>query len=210
MKNTDTKTAFQLKINNNSLTFRTSSFKAEKTSVLHSGVYTREFSSMLFASAACVLFYLMTGLIHSKTPLMRYFILVTLFVITFLGANRYIFNERYLEAFFDRTAKTITIERSGLIIKRKEKIPFSNLTSVEIDTKKYTPVNVDGIDFVQKISAQHGSPVPGLSEAEEFVTLVLRLNDGTDRVIYAAKIDGGKVDGEPEIPLGEIKNFLNM
>jgi len=164
----------------------------------------------MFASGACILFYILTGLINSKSPLIRYSILVTVFVITFLCANRYIFNERYLEAFFDRTEKTITIERSGLIIKRKEKIALSNLASVGIDTKKYTPVNVDGIDFVQKISAQHGSPVPGLSEAEEFVTLVLRLKDGTKRVIYAVKIEGGKVDGEPELPVREIKNFLNM
>ena len=210
MKNTDMKNAYHLKIENNALIFRTSSFKAEKTSVLHSGVYTREFSSMLFASGACILFYILTGLINSKSPLVRYFILVTIFVITFLGANRYIFNERYLEAFFDRTDKTITIERSGLITKRKEKIPFSNLVSVEIDTKTYTPVNVDGIDFVQKISAQHGSPVPELSEAEEFVTLALKLKDGTERVLYAVKINGGKVNGEPGIPATEIKNFLNI
>ena len=50
--------------------------------------------------------------------------------------------------------------------------------------------------------------MPGLSETEEFITLSLRLTDGTERMIFAAKIESGKVDGEPEIPLREIKEFL--
>ncbi len=66
------------------------------------------------------------------------------------------------------------------------------------------------IKFVQKISAQHGSAMPELSEEEEFITLSFSLADGSDRVIYAGKIDGGKVDGEPSIPVNEIRNFLKI
>ena len=69
--------------------------------------------------------------------------------------------------------------------------------------------NIDGIQFVQRISAQHGSAMPELTDVEEFITLSLKLTDGSERIIYAGKIDGGKIDGEPSIPLNEIRSFLN-
>jgi hypothetical protein len=34
------------------------------------------------------------------------------------------------------------------------------------------------------------------------------LTDGSERIIFAAKINGGRVDGEPEIPVKEIRSFL--
>lgn len=199
---------YQLEIENNKLIFKSSSFKAEKTSVLHPGVYTREFSSMLFASAACIASYMMTDIISSRSPFVRYAVLIIIFIASFIGANKYIFKERYLQAVFDRTDKTAYITRSGLLAKKSEKIPFADLNSVELGSRTFVPENVDGINFVQKISAQHGSAAPGLSETEEFITLSLKLKDGSERMLYAARIDGGKIDGEPVVPVMEIRNFL--
>ncbi len=199
---------YQLEIEGNKLFFKTSSFKAEKTSVLHPGVYTREFSSMLFASAACIASYMMTDIISGRSPVVRYAMLIIIFVASFVGADKFIFKERYLEVVFDKTDKTVYMTRSGLPAKKSEKIPFANIKSVELGSRKFVPENVDGINFVQKISAQHGSAIPGLSETEEFITLSLKLKDGSERMLYAARINGGKIDGEPEMPVREIRNFL--
>jgi Ca2+/Na+ antiporter len=204
----DNNKKYQMKVDQDKLVFITSSFKAEKTSVLHPGVYTKEFASMLFASATCIFAYISTDLASIKSAIMRYIILIVIFVVAFLGANKYIFKERYLEADFNKSDKTVNIVRSGLITKKSEKIPFARIKSVDLGIKKFVPENIDGIDFVQKISAQHGSAIPGLSDIEEFITLSLSLTDGSERIIFAAKINGGRVDGEPEIPVKEIRSFL--
>ncbi len=198
---------YQLKIEGSTLVFKTSSFKAEKRSVLHAGVYTKEFSSMLFASAAALAAYMLTG---GRPPVLRYSILILIFAASFIGANKYIFKERELQVVFDRKDKTVHMIQSGLFTKKSEKIPFANVKSVELGSRQFIPENIDGIHFVQKISAQHGSAVPGLGEAEEFITLSLLLTDGTERMIYAARLNGGKIDGEPDVPVAEIRNFLNM
>ncbi|MBI3592450.1 MAG: hypothetical protein HY099_03050, partial [Nitrospirae bacterium] len=45
--------SYQIEIKDNVLVFRTTSFKAEKGSVLHSGIYNRELASSL-AAGACI------------------------------------------------------------------------------------------------------------------------------------------------------------
>jgi len=196
---------YQLKTEGDKLVFNTSSFKAERTSVLHSGVYSKEFSSMLLASAAALAAYIVTD---SRPPLLRYSILIIIFAVSFIGANKFIFKERELQVVFDRKDRTAHIIQSGLLMKKRENIPFADITSVIVGSRQFTPENIDGINFVQKISAQHGSAVPGLGEAEEFITLSLVLKDGSERMMYAARLEAGKVDGEPGMPLKEIREFL--
>jgi hypothetical protein len=53
-RNNNNKT-YQLDIKDNILIFRTTFFKAEKGSVLHSGIYNRELASSLLAGACIVL-----------------------------------------------------------------------------------------------------------------------------------------------------------
>jgi hypothetical protein len=207
MKNIPDK-QYTLKTEKNRLVFRTTSFKAEKTSVLHSGVYTKEFSSMMLASAASIFSYMATDIMSSRSPV-RYGLLLIVFVLVFLGANRYVFNEKSLEVVFDKSDNTARIVRTGLLKRKTEQIPFSDLKSIHAGSRKYSPENIDGIQFVQHISAQHGSPMPELGEDEKFVTLNLALADGSERIIYAAKVNTGKINGEPDIPLKEIKSFLD-
>ena len=88
-----------------------------------------------------------------------------------------------------------------------EVLSFKDIIAVEAGSKSLIHENRDAVRFVQKISLQHGSEVPGLVQAEEFVTLVLKLRDGTERVIFAGKIEDD-ADGEPELPLKEIQDFL--
>ena len=203
MKDNEQKSSYDLKIMDNILTFTTASFKAEQTSVLPSGVYSKEFSSMLLASAMCVFVFMMTGFIYSTAVGSAIFSL--LFILFFYGSRKYIFYDKKLNVKFDSNDKIAMITRPGVILGKTEKLPFSSISSVVIGNRKFTPHNLDGIAFVEKISAQHGSYVPGLGEEEEFVTLSLKITDGTERIIFA-----GHVEDEPEIPLMKIRAHLGM
>ncbi len=187
----------------NILTFTTASFKAEKTSVLPSGVYSKEFSSMMLASALCTFVYMFTDFINSTA--LRSAIFLLFFILFFFGTRKYIFYDKKLKVKFNNNANTVLITRPGIILSKTEELPFSKIRSVEIGNKIFTPDNPDGVAFVEKISAQHGSFVPGLGDEEEFVTLSLKLYDGTERVIFA-----GHVEDEPEIPLIKIRAHLGM
>jgi hypothetical protein len=200
---------YELHTDNDRLIFRTSSFRAEKTSVLNTGVYTKEFSSMLAASAAVALAYMVMNSFFEKSKTITYIVTLVSFVAVFLGSRKFIFRDTFLEADFNRKKRIVSIRRPGVLYSKTEELPFDAIRTIAIGSKKFIPENLDGIDFVQKISAQHGSAVPGLSETEEFVTLSLILTDGSERTIYAAKLNGGKINGEPDIPVDKIRNFLN-
>ena len=201
----DNRKKYQIKIEKNTLIFTTSSFKAEKQSVLHKGIYTKEFSSMLFASAAAIVSYLVVRGISTDTVFIHYLITVFVFIGAFLGAGRFIFKERYLMVVFNKPKNIATITRSGFLRKKTEKIPLHSIRSVEVGTKTFTPENIDGIKFVERISLQHGSFIPGLADEEEFVILSLKLSDGSERIMYA-----GETKDEPHIPQKEIRDFLEI
>ncbi|MEF9426090.1 MAG: hypothetical protein L0922_00845 [Candidatus Mariimomonas ferrooxydans] len=198
---------YQIKIEKDRLLFTTTSFKAEKKSVLYEGIYTKEFSSMLFASATCVFVYIAIYSTGGEITFIRLLIIILTFIAAFLGSMKFLFREKYLEVVFDRTDKTVRITFKGSIKKNIEEIPMDNIKSIDVGSKKFTPENIDGIKFVEKISLQHGSFIPGLGDEEEFITLSLRLNDSSERLIYAGRLEG-KIGGEPELPLKEIKRFL--
>ncbi|NOZ69058.1 MAG: hypothetical protein GXP46_07400 [Deferribacteres bacterium] len=194
---------YQLRTDGNRLVFTTPSFRAEKSSVLPSGVYSKEFASMLLASAVCIPAYMATGFIGADLVILRYVFVVLLFVVIFLGARRFIFRERYLKLVLDRNEKQAIITFPGFFRGKTEKIPLSRIKSVEMGLRRFVPENIDGIKFVQRISSQHGSALPGLDDVEEFITLSLKLTDGTERIIYA-----GKTEEEPEMPVKEMSAFL--
>jgi hypothetical protein len=186
------------------LCFRTSSFEADKESVLHKGIYNYELSSMLSAM-------ILSGIVYTimafsfKVTIIHYLASTLIFIVAFICCRRYIFRDRDLEIVFDKTKKSARLCWPGFIGMRTEEIPFGSIKSVEAGSRQIIPVNIDGIEFVQKISAQHGSPVPGLGEEKEFVTLLLKLTDGTERIIYAGRIEN---INEPSLPLNEIRGFL--
>ncbi len=196
---------YQIEIEKDRLIFRTALFRAEKGSVLHKGVYTKEFASMLFASAICVSVYMV--MVNDEITFFHHLIVLSVFIITFLGSRKFLFKERSIEVVFDKPNNTLRITRPRLIKKKIEEMPLDNIRSVSAGSKKFIPQNPDGIKFVERISLQHGSPVPGLGDEEDFITLLLNLTDGSERIIYAEKIEG-KIDGVSEIPLKEIRNFL--
>ncbi len=194
---------YDIKTEGNTMTFTTPFFKAEKSSVLHSGIYSKEFNSMLLSGAACLFVYILTEFMAHKLAVLRYLLLVVILVTTFIVGTKVIFKEKYLEAVFNKSDQLITFTESGLFSNKVETLPFADIESVEIGTKTFAPENTDGVAFVQKISLQHGSAVPGLDQTEEFVTVLLKLSDNSEKIIFA-----GKTDTEPETPFNEIKQYL--
>ncbi|GBE03778.1 hypothetical protein BMS3Abin09_00699 [bacterium BMS3Abin09] len=192
---------YSLKTEGRTLVFRTSSFRAEKSSVLHSGVYSREFTSILFASGICMLGYILLSPSMGGPAL--YTTLTFVLAAAFMLSHKFIFRVKSLEVRFNKQSGKAKLITSGAFRQKTEEINLIDIASVEIGSKRFEPENKDGADFVQKISVQHGSAVPGLGEPEEFVTLSLILKDGSERLIYA-----GNVNKEPEVPVQEIREFI--
>lgn len=197
----DQEKSYSIKSEGSTLVFRTSTFKAEKSSVLHSGVYSREFNSILFASGICMLTYIFLS--PSMAGPTLYAALTFALASAFMLSRKIIFREKILEVCFNKQSGTVSLVFSGAFSKKTEEMALSDIVSVEIGSKRFEPENKDGADFVQKISTQHGSPVPGLGETEEFITLSLRSRNGSERIIYAVK-----VKEESEVPAQEIREFI--
>ena len=198
----DNENNYSIETAGTTLTFRTASFKADKSSVLHSGVYSREFNAMLFASGTCMLAYIFLSPYISGPSL--YAALTFALAASFMLSRKCVFREKYLEIIMDKQSGTARLVISGAFSKRTEEIALNDIVSVETGIERFEPENKDGADFVQKISVQHGSPVPGLGEAEEFVTLYLIMKDGAKKVIYA-----GNINEEPDVPVLKIRKFLS-
>lgn len=166
------------------LVFRTTSFVADRGSVLHSGIYNREFSSVLasFALAGIAYFLLVTG--FGKKAVF-YAVFLVLFIGTFPLLRIYVFRERYREAVFDRAAATVEISRFWMRRKVLLNKPLKSISGIRIDTTKTEIVNRDGVEFVEKISAQHGTVIPGFGEEATFYSLKLGFTDGTESTLFA-------------------------
>lgn len=166
------------------LVVRTTRFVADRGSVLHSGIYNREFSSVLasFAFAGTVYFLLVMS--FGKGPFF-YAVFMLLFIGTFPLFRTYIFRERSLESVFDRSKGYVEITRYWLRGKVLLNRPLADISRVLIDTKKTEVVNRDGVEFVEKISAQHGTVIPGFGEETTFYSLKLMFADGTESTVFA-------------------------
>ncbi|MEJ2695609.1 MAG: hypothetical protein P8013_03085 [Candidatus Sulfobium sp.] len=168
-----------------SLVFRTSSFSTGTASVLHTGIYNREFASALASMAVAGLVYTLLVVSYGRS-----FIAYAAFIVLFVGGfsffRKFIFRGRYLEAIFDREGKVVTISVGGITKRVRDRIPLNSVNEVIIETKKTKIENPDGVEFVEKISLQHGVAIPGFGEETVSYLLKLKLADGSDRTIYTS------------------------
>jgi hypothetical protein len=187
-----------------SLLFRTEHFSAERESVLHKGIYNKEFASVLSSLAVAGLVYAALAMQQKRTILPH-----IAFAVIFIGGyplfRMVVFKDRYLEALFDLSKGLAEISVTGLIRKKTESLPFSAVKKVLIESKKIGVENPDAVEFVAKISAQHGTVIPGFGEEKTFFMLKLTLADGTDRMIYADTEMQDVMDANEEI-----KGFLKI
>jgi hypothetical protein len=186
------------------LLFRTEHFSAERESVLHKGIYNKEFASLLSSLAVAGLIYAALAMQQKRTILPH-----VAFAVIFIGGyplfRMFVFKDRYLEALFDRSKGMAEISISGLIGKKTEGLPLSAVKNVLIESKKISIENPDAVEFVEKISAQHGTVIPGFGEEKTFYMLKLLLTDGSDRMIYADTEMRDVMDAHEEI-----KGFLKI
>ena len=186
------------------LIFRTPNFSAERGSVLHSGIFNREFSSALSSLAVAGLAY-MAAVINLRRGLLPHVIFLLVFVPGFLFLRRFVFKEKLLEVHFDRHTGKTELFIAGITRRKKDSFPISAINNVLIGQKKTAVVNPDGVEFVEKISSQHGMVIPGFGEEKIFFLLTLTLTDGTDRLIFADSNMRDVMEAH-----AEIKEFLEL
>ncbi len=186
------------------LLFKTEYFSAEREGVLHKGIYNKEFASVLSSLATAGLIFAALAMQHKRTILPH-----VAFAIIFIGGyplfRMFVFKDKSLEAIFDRSRGLAAISISGLIGKKTESFQLLTISSVMIERRKVGVENPDGVEFVEKIAAQHGTVIPGFGEEKTFFLLKLMLADGSDRLIYADTEMKDVMDAH-----AEIKEFLNI
>jgi hypothetical protein len=112
------KKKYHITIGEDVLSFTTTSFQAEKESVLPKGVYTKEFSAMLCASAVSILAYMVISLTVDLIPFIHIFILVGIFITSFLLSRKFLFRKGALEVIFNKPENTACIRRPGMLKKK--------------------------------------------------------------------------------------------
>jgi len=189
---------YKIEKTDSSLLLRTEHFSAERDSVLHKGIYNKEFASVLSSLAVAGLTYAALAMQQRRTILPH-----VAFAVILIGGyplfRLFVFKDRYLEALFDLSKGLAEVSISGLIGKKTESLPLSSVKNVLIESKKIGVENPDAVEFVEKISAQHGTVIPGFGEEKTFFMLKLTLADGTGRMIYADTEMQDVMDAHEEI-----------
>lgn len=186
------------------LLFRTENFSAERDSVLHKGIYNKEFASVLSSVAVAGLIYAALAM-QQKRMILPHIAFAVIFIGGYPLFRMFVFKDRYLEALFDLSKGLAEISISGLLGKKTESLPLSSVKNVLIESKKLGVENPDAVEFVEKISAQHGTVIPGFGEEKTFFMLKVILADGSDRMIYADTEMQDVMDAHEEI-----KGFLKI
>lgn len=164
--------------------FTTAYHSQDAGSVLHSGIYNREFSSMLASMAAAVVSYPLITF-FSREGIALYGALFIVAVLTFPLFRKYVFRGKTLKAVFDLSLRRAEFFQVGLTTKKTGSVPIDRISRLMIEKKTPEIRNPDGVEFVKKISLQHGSVIPGFGDETPFFLLKLGLSDCADRVLYS-------------------------
>ena len=165
------------------LIFVTPAFKTELDSVLHSGIYNREFASMLASAAVAGTIFVITAMTTGNAIAAMVFLLV--FAVGILLFRKFVFKENLREVVFNIASGETKIFTTWVTKRLKETIALSNIKEIGIDSSKREIENQDAVDFVKKISLQHGTVIPGFGSESVLFLLKLHLSDGSERTIYA-------------------------
>ncbi len=176
--------SYKLHIQPEGLIFKTSTFIAEKGSVLHSGIYNRELTSSMAAGATLV----GLGLIFADSiRLSLYFwgYLLTAFVALFLAFRYLVFRDPLLVLEVDKKAGQVTVTTKRGLCKRAQTFPLTDLIGIDMGYSVSEPQNPDGVKVVEGIALQHFTVIPGFGQPTEFYTLRLLKTNGEGVVIFA-------------------------
>ncbi|NOX19856.1 MAG: hypothetical protein GXO99_01135 [Nitrospirae bacterium] len=193
------KERFSLTIEDGRIVLKTHSFRADKGSMLHSGIFSRELASSFVGAALALLtlliFYLTIGL-----KLIYYVVAAGVFWVGTFFSRIFLFEEPFLETTIDKEDITILLNRP--IRKRLIKKNKAQLKDIKIDYWRFEPDNLDAIEFVEKIALQHGTVIPGFGEVKEFYNLVLDFGEESFTVLTSENKE--EVEGVKK----KLKEFL--
>jgi hypothetical protein len=189
---------YELKVNETLLTFKTPFFRAEKGSVLHSGIYNKEMASIMASSIVTASLFVYLAFTYGHR-LIFYILVFSTFAAGFIFFRMFIFRERNLCLALSRADGRARIERPSFIGSRKECFPIEEIESIGISHRIIEPENIDGIRVVEKIALQHGTVIPGFGEELEIFSVEIKTKGGKERVIYA--------DNQPEKPMSLAKTL---
>jgi len=190
-----------LTIEKGRITLKARSFRAEKGSVLHSEIFSRELATS-FVSAILAAGLLVYFAISAELGLLHYLLSAILFGISFPVVRFFVFKEPYLESIFDIGAGSITISLKRPIFGRTIRRALEELKGVEINHLRIDPENPDAVAFVEKIALQHGTVIPGFGEVQEFYNLDLDFGDTKHTILTTT--DRSELEGI----VGKINTFL--
>jgi hypothetical protein len=186
------------------LIFATPTYRADPDSVLHSGIYNREFSSALSSAAIAGIVYMLVAF-NTGNTIVRPLVFLLTFTVGFPFFRKFVFKEGLLEVVFNAVSGEAKIYTSWITKRLKETISIKNIKGLSIESKRHEVENPDAVRFVKQISLQHGSVIPGFGEEKVLFLLKLHLSDGSERTIYSDNIMHNVITAHDEI-----KEFLGL
>jgi len=192
--------AYEISKKGDKISMKTPFFRAEKGSILHSGIYNRELASSLASGAVLVILYF---LLRPKPSISLFISGILIFGLGTFIFRMFLFNEQILELDIDRAEGKIYISIKR-VFRSKKLYPLSELKGVEKGHIIITPENPDGIRVVEKIALQHGTVIPGFGEKKEYYTI--QLNIGGDKVV----VFSSRLEKEADRLREELIKFLGL
>lgn len=186
--------SYRLEKADDKLIFRTASFRPERGSILHSGIFTRELASS-FASGGLVIALLIIALFSGvRLRLMHIAALMLIFAGALIVFRFTLLKEESLDVIFDKKGGVLTVSLRKLPIKRHS-YPIADLKDIVKGHVVFKPENPDGIRVVEKVALQHGTVIPGFGEAKEFYTVELAFRDANRLAIFSGSAyDAGLIE----------------
>ncbi|MGD0884751.1 MAG: hypothetical protein ABSA46_07755 [Thermodesulfovibrionales bacterium] len=164
--------SYHMDIKDNSLVLKTTSFKTEMGSFLHSNIFNRELAVSLLAGALLIVFGFFFA-VPGKITAFHLVSAVVAFGTLFLLLRIYVFPEPAFEAVFDRSRGVIETSLRKATGRKRDRYLMSELSVVRLDHRIVQPQNLDGIKVVKKIALQHGMVLPGFGETADIYTVQL-------------------------------------
>ena len=198
----DIETRYRTLKSGDRLVFRTEHFAQTGESVLHGGIFNRELSSLLASVAVATALSLVFFLQGKRSYLYYVLILVVLFG-AFPLFRTFVFRDRFLEAVFSAATGRTEILIPGFVGKTRKVIERGGIGSLLVEKRATQVDNPDAVEFVERISAQHGASIPHFEKEISRYLLFLKLTDGGDILLFA--------DGSMEHVIAahaEIRDFL--
>lgn len=185
--------SYRMEIENGRIRLKATSFKAEKGSFLHSGIFSRELAASFVAALATIV-YLVSFALLSGLSMIHYIAGAIIFAVFFPLLRVYVFKEPYLETVIDSDSGSIEINLRKPLRSRSLRRPLGSVRDIKVRHVSFEPENPDAVAFVEKIALQHGTVIPGFGETMHFYNVEIVFDDATYTVLTTrSDTDAGDV-----------------